>query len=152
MTSRTAPRRAVSLDRDIERLASVPLFAGMEQDALRLMAFAAERATIEAGAVIFGVGDVAEGGVVVTSGTVDLVRGSEGEDVRSVGPGSLLGEHALLAETTRPVTARARTAVTLLRIPRALFTRVLEEYPDNAVTIRRRWAAQLGARLEGRAK
>ncbi len=139
----------MSLDKDIGRLASVPLFAGMEHDALRLMAFAAERADISAGTVIFSAGDTAEGGVVVVSGTVELLRPSEGDDaVRTVGPGSLLGEHALLAETTRPVTARARTGVTLLKIPRALFSRVLEEYPANAVTIRRRWAAQLGGRLK----
>ncbi len=140
----------MSLDKDIARLAAVPLFAGMEHDALRLMAFAAERATIEAGAAIFSAGEPAEGGVVVTSGTVELLRPSEGDAApRTVGPGSLLGEHALLAETTRPVTARAQTGVTLLKIPRALFTRVLEEYPANAITIRRRWAAQLGARLNG---
>ena len=49
-----------------------------------------------------------------------------------VGRGTLLGELALLTETVRPVTATANEPSTVLRIPRTLFLKMLEGYPDAA--------------------
>ena len=57
--------------------------------------------------------------------------------------GALLGETALLIATARPATARALDSSRLLRIPRPLFLRMLEGFPEAARTLR----AQLGARV-----
>jgi CRP-like cAMP-binding protein len=43
---------------------------------------------------------------------------------------------ALLTETVRPVTATAREPSTVLRIPRTLFLKMLEGYPDAAKALR----------------
>ena len=59
-----------------------------------------------------------------------------------VGPGTLLGEAALLAETQRPATATAREASTVLRVPRAMFLKMLEGYPDAAQRLREIIAAR----------
>ena len=66
------------------------------------------------------------------------------------GPGTLLGEAALLTETRRPATARARADSTVLRISRTLFLRILDGYPDAAVRLREliasradQWAREL---------
>ena len=53
-----------------------------------------------------------------------------------VGRGTLLGELALLTETVRPVTATAKEPSTVLRIPRTLFLKMLEGYPDAATKLR----------------
>ena len=53
-----------------------------------------------------------------------------------VGRGTLIGELALLTETARPVTATAREPSTVLRIPRTLFLKMLEGYPDAARELR----------------
>ena len=53
-----------------------------------------------------------------------------------VGPGTLLGELAMLTDTTRPVTATALEPSTVLRIPRTLFLKMLEGYPDAASRLR----------------
>ena len=53
-----------------------------------------------------------------------------------VGPGTLLGESALLAETRRPATATAREDSVVLRISRAMFLKMLDGYPDAAQRLR----------------
>jgi CRP-like cAMP-binding protein len=57
----------------------------------------------------------------------------------------LLGETALVVATKRPVTAIARQPSTVLRISRALFLRVLEEYPASAERLRRDLLVQINA-------
>ena len=52
------------------------------------------------------------------------------------GPGTLLGESALLAETRRPATATAREDSVVLRISRAMFLKMLDGYPDAAQRLR----------------
>jgi CRP-like cAMP-binding protein len=54
----------------------------------------------------------------------------------------LLGESALLAETTRPATATARESAMVLRISRAMFLKMLESYPDAAERLREIIAAR----------
>jgi CRP-like cAMP-binding protein len=48
----------------------------------------------------------------------------------------LLGESAMLAETKRPATARAREDSTVLRISRSMFLKMLDGYPDAAQRLR----------------
>jgi len=56
---------------------------------------------------------------------------------RSVaGPGTLIGELALFTETKRPVAAIAREPSSVVRIPRQLFLKMLEGYPDAARRMR----------------
>ena len=47
-----------------------------------------------------------------------------------------MGELALLTETIRPVTATANEPSTVLRIPRTLFLKMLEGYPEAAQKLR----------------
>ena len=51
-------------------------------------------------------------------------------------PYSLIGEVALISDTLRPATAIARQPTTVLKIPRRLFHRVLNEYPSSAQALR----------------
>jgi CRP-like cAMP-binding protein len=86
--------------------------------------------------VLFPVGETADGGYIIQRGSFSLSteRGNEAEVV--AGPGTLLGESALIAETTRPATARAREDSIVLRISRSMFLRMLEGYPDAAQRLR----------------
>ena len=58
-------------------------------------------------------------------------------------PGTLIGEHALLAPVRRAQTATVLELSSVLAISRVLFTRVLHEYPTNARAVRRVWARRL---------
>ncbi len=140
----------MSLDDDIDRLGRVPILAAMNYEALRLLAFAAESCSFVAGATIFEKGEAADSGYLIISGTVwlgEAAAANAGTAGRAVGPGTLLGEQALLSTAQRPATARAEDAVTAVKISRKLVARVLQEYPANAIPIRQAWAAKLGARM-----
>jgi CRP-like cAMP-binding protein len=107
----------MALDREIARLQENPLLAQFDAEALRLIAFSSETRLLRGGDTLFREGDASDGGYYVVSGTLHL---SSGEAEESHGPGALIGEAALFAETERPATAVAQGPVTVRRIPRHL--------------------------------
>lgn len=124
----------MALDDDIALLARVPLFEALGGEPLRLLAFSAETRELRAGDVLFKEGQAADSGYVVVDGQLVLAN-SAGLAEHQAGRGALLGEIALIVETLRPATATARQPSTVLRIPRTLFRRVLNEFPDAALRI-----------------
>ncbi len=135
----------MALDDDIRILADVALFDGFTQEQLRLLAFGAETLSVSAGRLIYAQGDTADCAFVIVHGEVSLVSGTgdEAVELKSLGSHALLGELALIADTTRPTSALAGTDCELLRLNRRLFRRILEEYPDIAMLLHDRIAAQL---------
>ena len=125
----------MSLDGNIKALAKLPLFAGFEPEALRLIAFAAQPIKYAAGDVAFRCGEASEGGYLVLSGRVRLEPEHGGEDAKIVGPGVLIGERALLTSTRNPATATAQENTNALKISRHLLRRVLEEFPASAASM-----------------
>ncbi|MDO9441051.1 MAG: cyclic nucleotide-binding domain-containing protein [Beijerinckiaceae bacterium] len=127
----------MSLEDDIRNLTRIPLFADVEIDALRLIAFSAETRILRAGDILFRKGEVSDGGFVVISGSLSLDPEIEGgRGLQAVGPYSLVGELALMTQTERPVSAVARDATTVLKISRPVFQRVLKEFPRTAARLR----------------
>ena len=127
----------MAIEDDINFFEKVPTLSMLGRGALRILAIGAESRYVHSGETLFAVGDDADGGYVVQEGSFRLTpRG--GDTVRSirVGAGTLLGELALFTETTRPVTATAVEPSTVLCIPRPLFLKMLEGYPDAAVRLR----------------
>ncbi len=137
----------MSLDGDIALLKRIPLFASLPTEQLRLIAFSAVRLDLLAGQVLFRAGDRAMSGYVVSSGTVELtVREGERTDVvAKCDAGSLIGEIALFVETKRPATATARIPSQVLEVDRKLITRMLNEYPQIAISLRATLADRLTA-------
>ena len=133
----------MSLEDDMALLARVAMLAGMERDALRLLAFAAETRQLRAGDVLFRKGDVSDGGYVVASGAIAMIEDDASTADAIIGAGGLIGEVALITETRRPATAIAREPTTVLRLSRAMFRRTMEEYPQLA----QRLAADLRHRV-----
>jgi CRP-like cAMP-binding protein len=92
---------------------------------------------------LFNAGESADAGFVVQEGSFSLAPPqTEGKGVK-VGPGTLLGELAMLTDPTRPVTATALEPSTVLRIPRNLFLKMLEGYPDAASRLRDQLATRI---------
>jgi CRP-like cAMP-binding protein len=135
----------MSLDRTIAVLAEHPVFAALEPEALRILAFSSDRIELPPGTRLFLQGEPADSGYVLLAGDLDLEIASGGRTERlgRVPAGALLGEMALLCQTDRPATAVARSAIEAIRIPRTVFRRLLEEYPAGAEALRQR----LGERL-----
>ncbi|WP_163364864.1 cyclic nucleotide-binding domain-containing protein, partial [Escherichia coli] len=55
--------------------------------------------------------------------------------LKSVGPGAVLGEMAIIAQTKRLTSAMADTETEVIRLNRSLFRRILEEYPEIAAAL-----------------
>ncbi len=125
----------MSLSRDMELLRRVALLADFSDDQLRLLAFSAESISYRDGEVLFVEGERADGGFIVASGAVEMSFGEPPKSAGSYGPGSLIGETALLVEARRPARAVAVGQTDIIRVRRALFKRMLQEFPEIAVRL-----------------
>jgi CRP-like cAMP-binding protein len=136
----------MSIDEDIALLERIPALGLLGRPALRVLAIGAETRQIESGDVLFSAGDPADAGYVVQDGSFalspDSVTGAA-EEV-TVRRGVLLGEFALMAETTRPATATALEPSSVIRISRTLFLKMLDGYPDSARKLRDSLLARAG--------
>ena len=110
----------------------------------RFIAIGAEAKHLKSGEVLFEAGDAADGGYVIQDDTLKLAlpKADPSDPGITAGAGVLLGELALVTETRRPVTAMAIEPTTVLRIPRSLFRKVLDGFPEAAVQMRNRIAEQ----------
>lgn len=143
----------MALDDDIRILSAVGLFEGFTQEQLRLLAFGAETTALGAGKKLYLEDDIADSAyVVVTGGFVLYREGGERLVVGHAGPGAIMGELALIADTRRLTSASAEVDSQVLRLNRQMFRRILEEYPQVAVQLHQRISAELQAflhRIEG---
>jgi CRP-like cAMP-binding protein len=131
----------MALNDDIQLLSQLPLFNGMSEDQLRLVAFGADRRVISSGQMLFRESSPADSAYVIVSGSVELSRigrDDKPEIQAVVGAGTLLSELALITLVERKFTAVAREDTAIIRITRSLFHRLIEEYPDAALLIEQR--------------
>jgi CRP-like cAMP-binding protein len=126
----------VGIDDDIAFLERVPTLAVLGKQALRVLAIGADTRQLQSGAVLFYAGELADGGYIIQEGSLTLEPATASGKEYSVGPGTLLGELALLTDTVSPVTAIAREPTVMMRISRGLFRKMLEGYPGAAQRMR----------------
>ena len=124
----------MALDDDIRILSGVRLFEGFTQEQLRLLAFGAEtmqlpptgsftaRTTRPIRPMSWSRGASAS----TASTTASASRSAH------AGPGAMLGELALIADTRRLTSADGRDRRRGARLNRKMFRRILEEYPETA--------------------
>ena len=124
----------MTIEDDISFFERVPTLNQLGRQALRILAIGAESRYIHGGEVLFSAGDNADGGFVVQEGRFALSSAEHGD--KEVGPYTLLGEVALFTESKRPMTATALEPSTVLCIPRPLFLKMLESFPDAARSLR----------------
>ena len=133
----------MSIEDDIAFLERVPALAVLGRDALRIIAIGSENRYVHEGNTLFAAGEDADSAYVVQEGSFDLVAQKNGVAATLAERGALIGELALLTETKRPVTAVAREPSSVVRIPRQLFLKTLEGYPDAALRMRDALAARV---------
>ena len=104
-------------------LEDAPLLACLPADARAALTSASRTVELEAGAWLFEEGDPAGSAYVLRSGRLEVVL-TDGV-VRELGPGSVIGELALITGEPRSAGARARRDATLLELPREAFDSIL---------------------------
>jgi CRP-like cAMP-binding protein len=126
----------MSIEDDVALLERVPTLRLLGREALRVLAIGSEHREFARGDTLFRIGDEADCGYVVQRGAfrVTLDDGSSAETI--AGPGTLIGELALIVPMPRPATAVSLEFSTVIRLGRTMFSRVLESDPAAARRLR----------------
>jgi len=142
---------ASGLGQDVELLASIPFFAGLDRSKLKLLAFASERQKLEAGEVLFNQGDLGDAAFVTVEGNFDiLVSTPEGPvKVASAASGDVIGELALLCDAPRTATLRAVDNVTVLQIAKDVFLQLVHDNAEIGANLTRVIAGRLEKMMRG---
>ena len=131
----------VSLDSDIDLLRPIPFFEGFSPEHLKLIAFSAESRSLPEKLLLYDEGQLLHSAYVVASGALRAERKVKGGGEirrRSVLPGALLGERALILDTRASEAVRVESRARVLQIRKTMFRRLLQEYPEIALTLRAR--------------
>lgn len=111
-----------------EWLAKVPLFNGLSKKQLRAVSSLATRLDEPAGTQLTKEGHVGNEFIIVLEGEIEVRRGDE--VVATRGPGSYVGEIALLDNRPRTATVVAKTPVVIEVIGRREFRTLLADAPE----------------------
>src|ERR1700684_2277927 len=128
----------MSIEDDVALLERVPTLRMLGTAALRMLAIGSEQRDFVRGDGLFNLGDDADAGYIVQRGAFHIEDGAGAEIV--AGPGSLIGELALVVAMLRPSTAIALEHSSVIRVARSLFQRVLESDPAAARRLRDEFA------------
>ncbi len=131
----------MSIEDDVALLARVPALNLLGMAALQVLAIGAEQRDYNSGDWLFQTGDIADAGFVVRRGSFKVSADNPRREIIA-GPGSLIGELALMMEMRRPSTAIAMEQSRVVRLSRTLYQRVLESHPDAARRVRDDLAAR----------
>ena len=132
---------SMSLESDVEVLRRIPFFQGFSGEHLKLIAFSAESRSLPDKLLLYDEGQLLHSAYVIVSG---LLRGrhkakdSDRVESREIGPGVMLGERALILDVRADEAVRVESRARVLQIRKVMFRRLLQEYPDIAVTLRLR--------------
>ncbi|HKD30050.1 MAG TPA: cyclic nucleotide-binding domain-containing protein [Xanthobacteraceae bacterium] len=132
----------MTIEDDISFLGRVQVFAQLGYSTLQIVAIGSETKQLAEGEILFRAGETTDAGYVIREGALKLTTHDPRRSDRDVtfGPGTLIGELALVIETVCPATAIAVEPTTVIRISRSLFGKVLEGFPDAARLVRDRLA------------
>jgi CRP-like cAMP-binding protein len=134
----------MALDDEIALFEQVPTFAVLGKEALQVLAIGAETRHLQTGVVLFYAGELTDGAYIVQEGLLALESGMFlDDDGYTAGPGTLVGELALLTNKLSPTTAIAKEPTVVVRVSRNLFRKTLENYPQAASKLQQMMAKRL---------
>jgi CRP-like cAMP-binding protein len=126
------------LEDRLEALRAIPAFANVPLPRLTRVAQSAVTARFHAGETIVQQGEPGDAVYALTEGTAEvwLMDAPQGPALlRTMGPGHLFGETAVLYQGPRSATIRAKSDVTALRLPGQVFLELLRSDPGLAVEV-----------------
>jgi len=115
-------------DRIDEQLAQVPLFSSLSKKEIRLISQLATYLEEPAGAVLVQEGKIGHEFIIVLEGEIEVRKGDQ--VIATRGPGSYIGEIALLDHRPRTATVVAKTPVAIEVIGQREFAGLLAEVPE----------------------
>src|SRR5436190_242516 len=111
-----------------EMLRRVKLFDELADDDLGQLCAGSEEIALARGEQLFAEGDAGDRAYVIIEGELEILKTSSGREVLLAvrRPSEVIGEMALLEAAPRAATARARTAATVLTIPKPALDHLLD--------------------------
>ena len=130
---------------EVDVLSRIPFLAGLPRARLKLLSFASERFSYEAGEEVFHQGDIGDKAYIVIDGEADVVLETLDGPRRlvSLKRGSLFGELALLCDAPRTASIVAAKPLTLMSISKDIFFKLLAEDADVSARLTRSVAMNL---------
>jgi len=110
-----------------EALRAIPLFGGMSDRSIEIVADIVREASFSAGASLVCEGEPGETFMIIREGTATVDQG--GRTLRELGAGDFLGEIALIDGGPRTASVTAVEPVQALVIDRSGFARLMSEFP-----------------------
>jgi CRP/FNR family transcriptional regulator, cyclic AMP receptor protein len=137
----------MSLNKDVEVLRNIPLFAKIDPAKLKLLAFTSERLQYLSGDELFHQGDDGDAAYVILEGEADiLVDTPEGSmKVARLGKNDIIGEIAVLCDVPRTATVVAQSALETLRVSKDGFFHLVTQFPQVAVEVMSELASRLNS-------
>ena len=132
----------MSIEDDVALLERVPTLRLLGTASLRMLAIGSDQRDLGRGDVLFKAGDEADAGYVVQRGSFQILPADGSKHEITAGPGTLLGELALVVAMPRPSSAVALEYSSVIRIARSLFQRILESDPAAARRLRDEFAGR----------
>ena len=126
-----------------DRLASFPVFSDLDPAALEAIASVANETEVDAGHELAVEGDFGHALFAIEDGTADVSR--DGEVVRTLGPGDIFGEVAVLASGRRTATVVATSPMRLITLFKRDVWALERRSPETADRLR----ALVAERLAG---
>ena len=126
------------LDRDVETLRNIPLFAGLPTPRLKLIAYTAEMVRFESGEVIVRQGDPADAVYILAEGEAEvLLTDDQGQDMSlgTMGRHTLFGEIGVLCKGRRTTTVKAKEGVVTYKISSQLFLELVRSSPEIGMQV-----------------
>jgi len=133
------------LNAEVDLLRRVPLFAGIEPSRLKLLAYTSDVVTYRQAQVLFKHGDVGDAAYVIIKGDAEVIvpSGDDEIPIAVLHDGDFVGEIAILCDTPRTATVRAKSELKALRIRKEPFFELLHQFPEMAVEMTRLLAERL---------
>ncbi len=134
----------MSIEQEVEVLRRIPLFANVDPAKLKLMCFASERITYKGGQSLFEQGDIGDAAFIIVDGSADVIVTRDAPIVvAQVGKDDIVGEIAILVDIPRTATVTATSELTVLKLTKDLFFRMITDFPEMGVEIMRVLAQRL---------
>jgi CRP/FNR family transcriptional regulator, cyclic AMP receptor protein len=111
----------------VDDLRHIALFTRMSEAELARFAALGELVEAEAGALVIDQGDVGVECFLVLEGEAGIIH--SGDHIATIGPGSVVGEMALIGHKPRNASVRAQTPMRLLAFDIKAFKKLLAEMP-----------------------
>ncbi len=135
----------MTLQKDVEVLRSIPLFAKIEPAKLKLLAFTSEHLEFAPGETLCRQGEQGDAAYIILDGRADIVVETRDGPVTVAGIGrnDIAGEIAILCDVPRTATVQATTRLAALRVSKEGFFKLVEQFPQIGIEIMGELASRL---------